>query len=117
MDEPDYEIVEAFDEDGRHVTRIVHHDPPATDMTLIATAELDALRQEVARLRAGEADQPAAESVQPTPAQWIRRWNRGTPEQRLAMADQILRNAQAAHHCGMAHGLRAQLDGEDTNRG
>jgi hypothetical protein len=45
VDDRDYETVEAFDADGRHVTRIVHHEPPASDMTLIATAELDALRE------------------------------------------------------------------------
>lgn len=57
-------------------------------------------RAEVARLRAGEADSPGDPDTWPTPAEWIRRWNDATPEQRLAMAQaQIdLARAAAARH-------------------
>ncbi|MFB4275771.1 hypothetical protein ACBJ59_10800 [Nonomuraea sp. MTCD27] len=111
MDELDHEIVEAVDENGRHITRLVHYDPPATDMTLIATDELNQLRAEVARLRAGESDQPAAEGVRPTPAQWIRRWNDLTPERRHTWAEQIIADRADASRCMMADhdGAQAEL--------
>ncbi|MER7500471.1 hypothetical protein AB0L05_27815 [Nonomuraea pusilla] len=72
----------------------------------------NAAEAEVARLRAGETDQPVAENAWPTPAQWIRRWNDATAEQRLVLAGLVLRDAQAAHDCAMAHGLRARLDAD-----
>jgi hypothetical protein len=57
---------------------------------------------EVVRLRAGESPEPAAEGIQPTPAEWIRRWNDASPDQRLARAQQILAEAGAAQRCIMA---------------
>ncbi|MEV4424021.1 hypothetical protein AB0K23_01330 [Streptomyces sp. NPDC049602] len=35
----------------------------------------------------------------PTPAQWIWRWNRATPEQRLEVAADILSNSERTYHC------------------
>lgn len=77
----------------------------------------EAAEAEVTRLRAGEASEPAPDGTWSTPPQWIRHWNTMPANVRLAMADQILRNAQAAHDCAMAHGLRAQFDRKDTGRG
>ncbi|WP_188188012.1 hypothetical protein [Nonomuraea sp. SYSU D8015] len=159
MDDRDYETVEAVDENGRHITRIIHHEPPASDMTLIATAELDHLRArleateaaletlraqlgdhgggprhfkcvpitafaekvsekrtafaqreeavnecrralaEVARLRAGEADDLPTPGTNYTPAQWIHRWNDATPEERLTRAEHILADTVTASRC------------------
>lgn len=58
---------------------------------------------EVARLRAGEEDgwDPACE---PTPGQWIARFNRASPEERLHVAQQVIENAGRASRCfQMAH--------------
>lgn len=61
--------------------------------------ELNELRREVARLRAGESDQPAPEGTQHTPAEWIHRWNRATTEQRLERVGRILDDSAAAERC------------------
>jgi hypothetical protein len=45
---------------------------------------------EVARLRAGESDEPAAEGTTLTPAQFLRMWNDTTPERRLGIAARVL---------------------------
>lgn len=102
MDKLDYETVETWEPDGRHVSRIITYDPPATDTTLIATSDLIALRADVERLRAREADGPPSEGVHPTPAEWIYLWNRATPEQRLERAHIVLDNAAAAERCRMS---------------
>jgi len=59
----------------------------------------EALRAEIARLRAGEAETPAEEGVNPTPAQWIRKWNDSTAEQRLKWAALILDHAEQVARC------------------
>lgn len=67
---------------------------------------------EVARLRAGESDQPAAEGARPTPAEWIYRWNRATAEERLAMVGTILTAIEAAERCFLMdhEGLHQELE-------
>jgi hypothetical protein len=68
----DYETVEAWDDEGnRHVTRILAHEPPATDTTLIPTAELEHLRREVARFREALSKLPYR-CVNPWPCPLIR---------------------------------------------
>lgn len=59
----------------------------------------DELRAEIARLRAGEADASAEPGLVPTPAQWIRKWNDGTAEQRLKWAALVLAHAEQATRC------------------
>ncbi|GAA2990551.1 hypothetical protein GCM10017559_08220 [Streptosporangium longisporum] len=119
--------VHTVDEQGEHITRIIPGTPPATDHTLIPTAELEQLRgelaqlrliarvngglhrsahedveqaeAEIARLRAGESPTPAPEGVQLTPAQWIHAWNRATADERLAKVEQIQRQTGIAFRC------------------
>ncbi|MGP3914345.1 hypothetical protein [Nonomuraea sp. 10N515B] len=62
----------------------------------------EAAEQEVARLRAGEADEPPAEGVQLTPAEWLRKYNDATPERRLQVVEHVRDNAAAARRCLMA---------------
>lgn len=59
----------------------------------------DELRAEIACLRAGEADASAEPGLVPTPAQWIRKWNDGTAEQRLKWAALVLAHAEQATRC------------------
>lgn len=64
-----------------------------------AEAELEQLRAEVVRLRAGEADNAGEPYVQRTPAQWLRRFNDMTPEQRLAMATAFFNTLEDSASC------------------
>ncbi|NEA21593.1 hypothetical protein [Actinomadura bangladeshensis] len=75
--------------------------------------EIAALRAEVARLRAGEADDPGHENTEPTPAQWIRRWNDLPPERRLQVAAAREQNARTAYDCFLRNheGQIAELRG------
>lgn len=52
--------------------------------------ELEKARAEIARLRAGEADDPGHMGAEPTPAQWLRRFNDRTPEERLFVAESVM---------------------------
>lgn len=67
--------------------------------TVTPTTELTELRAEVARLRAGESEHPAAEGTHHTPAQWIHRWNRATADERLAKVEQIFNDSVTATRC------------------
>lgn len=53
---------------------------------------------ELAALHAGE-ELFEDELVVPTPGQWIWRWNRGTPEQRLVWAEHVVAAISDAHTC------------------
>lgn len=60
--------------------------------------ERDAQAKELERLRAGE--EPGWDPyVEPTPGQWIGRWNEATPERRLDMAVQILDGMKRSRAC------------------
>lgn len=61
--------------------------------------ELEAAQKEIARLRAGEAEDPGHYSTQPTPEQWIRRFNDQTPEARKYVAEAVLKRANDAIGC------------------
>lgn len=99
---------------------------PERDTDLIVTAalndaellagEVEQLRAEVARLRAGEADTPGEEGAEPTPAQWIRRWNDATPKERLQIAEAGRANAQAAYRCFLMDHEGRLADAEDVAR-
>ncbi|MER7813830.1 hypothetical protein [Streptomyces sp. NPDC096153] len=57
-----------------------------------------ALEADLAQLRAGE-EPHADERTVATPAQWIWRWNRATPADRLAVAAQVQDACARADHC------------------
>ncbi|MFF5445449.1 hypothetical protein [Streptomyces sp. NPDC012888] len=60
----------------------------------------------LALLHAGE-EPHLDEHTVPTPAQWIWRWNRATPEQRLEVTERIIAEAERASTCLlMAHEKR-----------
>lgn len=62
----------------------------------------------LAALRHGE-EQPADEYLHPTPAQWLWRWNRATPEQRLDTVGRILSAFETSSRCFIeAHASRAE---------
>ena len=62
--------------------------------------EVEELRAEIARLRAGESDEPVPEDAGTlTPAQWIRRWNDVSAERRLAWAESIIMSAEQDSKC------------------
>jgi hypothetical protein len=54
---------------------------------------------EVARLRAGEDATSRDPGCQPTPGQWIRRFNDASTEERLTMARIVLDNSDRAARC------------------
>ncbi|MDN3356047.1 hypothetical protein [Actinomadura sp. DC4] len=87
-----HERIEASPED---------HCAAFTDVALAVPAiqELQQAYAELARLRAGEADDPGPEHSMPTPAQWIRRWNDATAERRLEVITGILRELDRATRC------------------
>ena len=70
--------------------------------------DLDQLHNELDRLRAGE--EPGWDPLtEPTPGQWIARWNRATPQERLRVAEAVMRDADTARHCLlMAHEKHAE---------
>lgn len=51
---------------------------------------------EVERLTAGADPSPRDPNCWPTPGQWIHEWNQASPERRLEMAAQAVKNAQDA---------------------
>lgn len=53
---------------------------------------------ELALLHEGE-EPYTEEAVIPTPAQWIWKWNRATPERRLQKAEAVLHAAEASTRC------------------
>ncbi|MEV8439164.1 hypothetical protein AB0425_17455 [Actinosynnema sp. NPDC051121] len=75
--------------------------------------ELDKLRAEVARLRAGEDLTPREEGAWPTPGQLIARiLDAPTAETRLKIADALLTNCVTASNCLLADhgGLKSELE-------
>lgn len=67
-------------------------------------SEVEELRAEIARLRAGESDDPVPEDAGDlTPAQWIRRWNDVSAERRLAWAEAINMISAQASECFRMH--------------
>lgn len=70
------------------------------------TAERDEARAALAALHEGE--EPDGDPLaEPTPAQWIWRWNRATPELRLRAAADFMANSAQAGHCRfMRHDAR-----------
>lgn len=101
-DEPDRARVEEWLHDVRaaHLPGAVERCPHAT---------------EAARLREGADPTPKDERCEPTPAQWLHRFNSANPQQRLAWAEDILRHAadssrcRVMHHDGEIEELRAQV--------
>ncbi|MFC6080996.1 hypothetical protein [Sphaerisporangium aureirubrum] len=72
---------------------------------------------EVARLRAGESEDPPTEGVRLTPAEWIRMWNDATPERRLHLAALIDQASATQSLCVLADhegALRQLRDVEET---
>ena len=68
----------------------------------ITDAQLDALYDEIARLRAGE--EPGwDEACYPTPGQWIRRFNQATPQERHDAAKRAIDNSQRANDCVLSN--------------
>lgn len=79
------------------------------------TREIDWLRDELAALHDGE-EKPPDERLNPTPAQWLWRWNRATPKQRLDMAGSILQAFDESSRCFMeAHAMRVADGREDRS--
>ncbi|MFI1472064.1 hypothetical protein [Streptomyces wuyuanensis] len=69
-------------------------------------AKVRALEAELEQLRAGE-EPYIHEATVATPAQWIWRWNRATPADRLAVAAQVQDACARADHCHlMNHDVR-----------
>ncbi|MFE9099873.1 nucleotidyltransferase domain-containing protein [Actinomadura geliboluensis] len=85
-DEPDQARVEEW----LHSVRAAHL--PAGDGPCPHAAE-------AARLHEGEDASPLDPAVEPTPAQWLHRFNNATPQQRLAWAEDILRHARDSSRC------------------
>jgi hypothetical protein len=54
---------------------------------------------QLAELRAGEADADPEEDIIPTPAQWLRKYNRAVPERRLSVAAKAIEDADIAARC------------------
>jgi hypothetical protein len=64
-----------------------------------AEAELDKALEEVARLRAGEADEPGDPAAVPTPAEAIRRWNDLPTDRRLPTMERLIESGNRAARC------------------
>jgi hypothetical protein len=64
-------------------------------------AKVRALEAQLAALRAGE-EPYEDERIVPTPGQWIWRWNRATPEQRLQVAEKAIADADHFYQCFMS---------------
>ncbi|MCX5587579.1 hypothetical protein [Streptomyces erythrochromogenes] len=78
-------------------------------------AERDAALAALAALHEGE--EPDSDPLaEPTPAQWLWRWNRATPEQRLEAAATFMANVAQAKRCRFMH-HEARLAEHDAKRG
>lgn len=78
------------------------------EMLASSNEVIEQLKTELAALHEGE-EELADEYVEPTPAQWLWRWNRATPEQRLDMTGRVLQAFGEASRCFMeAHASQAQ---------
>ncbi|MBL3664550.1 hypothetical protein JL475_00620 [Streptomyces sp. M2CJ-2] len=61
-------------------------------------ARAEAAEAELSRLRAGE--EPGGDpAVEPTPGQWIARWNQASAEERLRVAQRVLEESARAVRC------------------
>jgi hypothetical protein len=70
-----------------------------SDTTIDQWGQLEQLRAEVARLRAGESDEPAAEGARLTPGEWLRAFNDACAAKRLVWAGRALELADAVGRC------------------
>lgn len=81
---------------------------PTADQYEQQRKRADTAESKLAALHEGEEPAPDENTV-PTPAQWLWRWNRATPERRLDMAGRILQAFGEANRCFMeAHVSRAE---------
>jgi hypothetical protein len=81
------------------------HDSVAAGTPLICSderyaAKVSALEAQLAALRQDE-EPHEDDRVVPTPAQWIWRWNRAAPEQRLQVAEKAIADADHFYQCFM----------------
>ena len=93
-----------------HITQ--QHDEDRVVKERDLRSRLKELEAEVARLRAGESEQPAAECVRRTPAEWIHRFNRITGEQRITHIEAMISLIDQATECWLQDhaGYKHQLD-------
>lgn len=78
------------------------HEPPPEDRCEHA--------EELAQLRAGEDLTPRGPGCEPTPGQWLRKFNEASPEQRLAWAADIIRHARQVSACEFLEDHRGQIE-------
>jgi hypothetical protein len=85
--------------------------PAETRTPDLRDTELERLKAEIAWLRAGESEKPAALGVEMTPAEFIHKWNAATVERRLGFAATVLEKVYAESNCFvMAHEARIEED-------
>lgn len=88
---------EQFDSGPRPVVGVA-------DAAAVAARVLVPALADLARLRAGEADDPGPRhSTAASPAHWLRRWNDLEPEKRLQMAAWIMKASETAERCFQMH--------------
>lgn len=89
----------------------------------VPNPELEQLRAEVARLRAGESAEPPAPHTTLTPAQWLRRLHDAPAEERLRVIEVLLGEVDRGSRCfqlnheGVIEDLQAELTTARENRG
>lgn len=71
------------------------------DLVKTVAAGIKHLQHEIDRLTAGADDSPVEPGVNPTPSQWIARWNAASAERRLAWAEAIIDSGAEARNCLM----------------
>ena len=85
--------------------------PAETGTPDLRDTEIERLRAEIAWLRAGESEKPAALGVEMTPAEFVHKWNAATVERRLGFAATVLEKVYADSNCFvMGHEARIEED-------
>ena len=109
-----------FTDDGTRITLVWPERGPVTvapDVIEGWAEQVNQLRAEITKLRAGATDDPGDEAAIPTPGQWIARFLAADADQRVRVVEHVQRQAEEAGDCFILdHGGRLDDYRDRTQR-